>query len=863
MISRRNSLLATWLPFLKWWPLVSRATVRDDLIAGLTGALIVLPQGVAFATIAGLPPQYGLYAAMVPAVIAALFGSSWHLVSGPTTAISIAVFASLSHQAEPGSAHYISLVLTLTFLVGMFQLVLGLARMGVLVNFISHTVVIGFTAGAAILIAASQVRSFFGIDIARGTPFYETIRQLFVQFADINPWVTAIAAITLVSGILARRYVKKLPYMILAMIVGSLIAEGLNLWLGEDVTGIRTVGALPATLPPLSMPDFSLGSLRATLGPALVITMLALTEAVSISRAIAVRSEQRIDGNQEFIGQGLSNIVGAFFSGYASSGSFNRSGVNYEGGARTPLASIFASIFLLLVLLLVAPLAAYLPTAAMAGILFLVAWGLVDFHHIEAIWHTSKAESAILVATLVGTLFNLEAGIFIGVFLSLVMFLFRTSRPEIIPVVPAPEEGAYHFVRARGQPECPQLRIVRVNGPLYFGAANYVQQTLQQIDEDNPLQKSVLIAAASLSYIDVAGAEVLAQEARRRRRLGGGLYFYRLNQPLKNFLKQGNYVKDIGEGAFFPVMTNVTGALYWTLDPDVCRTCKTRIFKECHGTLLPDGLRRQRLLLATDGSEFSQAPTAIAIALARSFGVTLDIMTAIAVPEEHELARARLAPVVRQALVAGVDSEEIVRRGKQPVQEVIAAAAAADTNILVIGRRPPRGDLKDKLLGDAAAHVIGSAPCHVLVAGWQAAMWHKRILFASDGSDHSDSIAEVASQIARITGTPVTIVCAVAHDRDIAEALADAEHKAGLMRLDGVDCDTRVVCAAPAQTIINAARELDADLVVVGHHRGKGLNRVIAGSVTDRVIGTLTCAVLVVRPAAEDHEVKAAIDKQS
>ncbi|MCX7165821.1 MAG: sulfate permease [Rhodocyclales bacterium] len=863
MTSRRAFLLSQWLPFLKWWPQVGRETLRDDLIAGLTGALIVLPQGVAFATIAGLPPQYGLYAAMLPTVIAALFGSSWHLVSGPTTAISIAIFAALSHQAEPGSAHYISLVLTLTFLVGVFQLVLGLARMGVLVNFISHTVVIGFTAGAAILIAASQVRSFFGINIPRGTPFYETIHQFFVQFADINPWVTAIAAITLVSGILARQYVKKLPYMILAMVIGSLVAEGLNLWLGEAATGITTVGALPATLPPLSLPDLSLGSLRATLGPALVITMLALTEAVSISRAIAVRSEQRIDGNQEFIGQGLSNIAGAFFSGYASSGSFNRSGVNYEGGARTPLASVFASIFLILVLLLVAPLAAYLPTAAMAGILFLVAWGLIDFHHIHAIWHTSKAESAILTATLVGTLFNLEAGIFIGVFLSLVMFLYRTSRPEIIPVVPAPEEGAYHFVRASGRAECPQLRIVRVNGALYFGAASYVQQTLQQIDEDNPLQKSVLIAAASLSYIDVAGAEVLAQEARRRRRLGGGLYFYRLNQHLHKFLKHGDYVRDIGEGAFFPVMTNVTGALYWTLDPDICRGCKTRIFKECHGKLLPDGFRRQRLLLATDGSEFSRAPTEIAIALARSFGVTLDIMTAVDTPAELELARARLAPVVRQAMVAGVDSEEIVRHGRQPVPEVVAAATACDTNILIIGRRPPR-DIKDKLLGDAAAHVIGSASCHVLVAGWQAGMWKKRILVASDGSDHSDSVAELATQIARITGTPVTIVCAIAHEKDRAEAAADATHKAGLMRLDGVvDCDTRIVCAAPAQAIIETAEELGADLVVVGHHRGKSLNRVIAGSVTDRVVGTLKCAVLVVKPAVKADEVEAAIAKQS
>jgi SulP family sulfate permease len=389
-----------------------------------------------------------------------------------------------------------------------------------------------------------------------------------------------------------------------------------------------------------------------------------------------------------------------------------------------------------------------------------------------------------------------------------------------------------------------------------------VQQALQQIDEDNPLQKSVLIAAASLSYIDIAGAEVLAQEARRRRRLGGGLYFYRLNGRLQNFLKQGDYVHDIGEGAFFPVMTDVTKALYWTLDPDVCRTCKARIFKECHGNLLPDGFRRRRLLLATDGSEFSRAPSEIAIALARSFGVTLDIMTAVATPAEHELAHARLAPVVRQALVAGVDSEEIVRHGKQAVLEVVAAAATSDANILIIGRHPVR-DLKDRLLGASAAQIIGSAPCHILVAGWQATMWQKRIILASDGTDNSDNVAEVAAQIAKITGTPVTIVCAIAHEKLRAEAQADATHKAGLIRLDGVVCDTRIVRAAPAQAIIDAVEELDADLVVVGHHRGKSLNRVIAGSVTDRVIATLKCAVLVVKPAVEISDVEAAVARQS
>jgi sulfate permease, SulP family len=823
--------------------MVTRKTARADLLAGFTGALIVLPQGVAFATIAGLPPQYGLYAAMMPAVIGALFGSSWHLVSGPTTAISIAVFAALSHAAEPGSAQYINLVLTMTFLVGVFQLLLGMARMGALVNFISHTVVIGFTAGAAVLIAASQVRNFFGIAIPRGTPFYEIIHQLVLQFLDINPYVLTVSLATLAVGILTKRYAKKVPYMIAAMIVGSVLAEILNLWLGQDVTGIKTVGALPAGLPPFSSPDFSLDTLHDAIGPALVITMLALTEAVSISRAIAVRSEQRIDGNQEFIGQGLSNIVGSFFSAYASSGSFNRSGVNYEAGARTPLASIFASVFLVVVLLVVAPLAAYLPNAAMAGILFLVAWGLIDFHHIEHIAHTSRAETLILAVTLVGTLFNLETGIFLGIFLSLVLFLYKSSKPEILPVVPAPEEGAYHFVRAKGRQECPQLRIVRINGPVYFGASSYVQSVLQQIDEDNPLQKSVLIAAASLNAIDIAGAEVLAQEARRRRRMGGGLYFYRLNTASFNFLKQGGYDHEIGEGAFFPVMTNVTSALYWTLDPNICRTCKTRIFKECRGKVLPDGFRRQRLMLATDGSEFSRTPTEIAVALAARFGVTLDVVTTVDSEADEELAQARLAAVTHEARIAGVATEETIRYGKSPVREIVVAAATADANILVIGRRPPRGDLKQKLVGDVAGQLVAQADSHVLIAGWQAAMWTKRIVLASDGTDFSDTVADLAAQIARTTATPITIVAIAGKGRTREAAEEDVTHKAALMKLEGIACDTLVVEGTPCMEIVDIANRLGADLVIVGNRRRK-LSRV-----ADQVIGNLNCAVLLVNAA--------------
>lgn len=577
-----NPWLYKVFPFLRWWPMVDKQTTRADMIAGLTGAIIVLPQGVAFATIAGLPPEYGLYAAMVPAIIGALFGSSWHLVSGPTTAISIVIFSSVSPLAEPGSAHYISLVLTMTFLMGVFQLVMGLARMGVLVNFISHTVVIGFTAGAAVLIAASQIKNFFGINIARGSHFYEIIHQLVLQIGNINLYVTAVAAVTLASGILVKKFFPKIPYMIAAMLIGSFFALALNRIFGNDVTLIRTVGALPAQLPPFSMPDLSLDTIKQMSSSALAITMLALTEAVSIARSVAVRSEQRIDGNQEFIGQGLSNMLGSFFSGYASSGSFNRSGLNYAAGAQTPLAAVFSALFLAAILLMVAPLAAYLPIPAMAAILFLVAWGLIDFHHIHSISRTSRSETIVLITTLLSTLFvELEFAIYVGVMLSLMLYLARTSQPSVVPVVPSGEEGSYHFVDAKGHVECPQYRMVRINGSIFFGAVDHVQRALQQIDETNPQQKSVLIVGSGINFVDVAGAEMLAQEAKRRRKMGGGLYFYRLKDSVYKFLKQGHYLKDIGEGGFFPAKSNVTLAVFNTLDPEICRNCQTRIFKEC------------------------------------------------------------------------------------------------------------------------------------------------------------------------------------------------------------------------------------------------------------------------------------------
>lgn len=577
-----NSLWITLFPFLLWRNTLTLSNLKDDFFAGLSGAIIVLPQGVAFATIAGLPPEYGLYSAMVPAIIAALFGSSWHLVSGPTTAISIVVFSTISPLAEPSSTHFISLVLTLTFMVGLIQLAMGIARLGVFVNFISHTAIIGFTAGAAILIAASQIKNFLGIEIAQGSSFYETLYTTLHEFDATQPWVMAIGLVTLASGIIARKFTPKLPYMIVAMLTGSMIAFVFNQVFGADQTSIHTVGALPATLPPLSMPDFSAETLKQLAPSALAIAILGLTEAVSISRAIAIRSQQRIVGNQEFIGQGLSNIIGSFFSSYASSGSFNRSGLNYAAGAKTPIASIMASFFLATILLLVAPLAAYLPVAAMAGILFLVAYGLIDFKHIKIILKTSRSETAVLVTTFLSTLFlDLEFAIYVGVMLSLVLYLKRTSQPRILSRTPNPAHASREFITNHDLPECPQLKIVRIDGSVFFGAVNHIQQSLQNIDQLNPRQKHVLIIAKGINFIDIAGMELFLQETVRRRTMGGGVYFYEMKDQVHAMLVRSGYIATIGEENIFHSKREAIRTIFSKLDRSICETCTARIFTEC------------------------------------------------------------------------------------------------------------------------------------------------------------------------------------------------------------------------------------------------------------------------------------------
>ncbi len=576
----RNDIIFRLFPFLAWKPFITGKNIRADLLAGLTGAVIVLPQGVAFAMIAGLPPRFGLYTAMVTPIIAALFGSSRHLISGPTTAISIVIFSSISQHAEPGSAEFIQMALTLTFLAGIYQLGFGLARLGALVDFVSPTVVVGFTAGASILIITSQAKHVLGIQLERGDSFISTWVGIVRNLHSVNLYFLVIALVTLLSAIVLKRIIKNGPILLLAMIIGSL----LNQIIQGGSHGVTMVGKLTAFIPEFTIHEFSFSNIRLLAPQALAIGILGLIEAVSISSSVATRSHQQLDVNQEFIGQGLSNIIGSFFSSYAGSGSFTRTGVNFEAGAKTQLSAVFSAGFLFLILLFASSLTAYLPIASMGGIILLVAYNLVEVSHILKIFRASFSESAVLAITFLATLFlDLEFAIYAGVILSLFFYLSRSAKPHIISLAPDNKEENHRLVSSEWQPitECPQLKIIQINGSIFFGAAHHVEAYLKRIREEGFLYNRILIIADGINFIDVTGAEMLAQQVEQLDLAGGGLCFAGLKENAQSILAKNEFRKVIKQDHLFESVSNAIAEIVPRLDKERCILCHRNIFKEC------------------------------------------------------------------------------------------------------------------------------------------------------------------------------------------------------------------------------------------------------------------------------------------
>lgn len=404
------------LPILRWLPEMREpGAIRADVLAGLTGAVVVLPQGVAFATLAGMPPQYGLYSAMVPCIIAAIFGSSRLMVTGPANAISLMTMSLVVPLALPGTPDYVSLVLTLTFMVGITQFLLGLCRAGRFVDIVPHSVIVGFTAGAAVLIINSQLAPALGIEQTRGLSIIANLKALVSGLPGYSPTALVTCIATALACVLWRPWSRVIPALLVGVLAGSVIGHfALSLpFLGG---ALKMVAPIPSGWPPLSSPDLSIVTLTALALPALTMTLIALTEAMAIARAVAIKNRDKLNANQEMVGQGLANLAGAFFSSYPSSGSFNRSGVNVHSGAKTPLSAAFAAIFLVIILMMVSPYVTLLPLAVVSALLFLVAWGLIDVADMRRIWQSEPEQRVPLLVTGIATIsLSLEWAIILGI----------------------------------------------------------------------------------------------------------------------------------------------------------------------------------------------------------------------------------------------------------------------------------------------------------------------------------------------------------------------------------------------------------------------------------------------------------------
>jgi SulP family sulfate permease len=559
-----------------------REDLSPDLAAGLTVALVALPQAIAYASIANLPPHFGLYAAIVAGITGSLWGSSRHLSTGPTNAASILMLSVLAPLVVPDSPLYLVAASLMAVLVGGFRLMFGFAGLGVLINFVSRAVLVGFTAGAAILIAINQLPIFLGLARPEQSGSLATLATVVHKLREVHLPSLAVGAGVVIGTLLVNRFFRKLPGSMVTLIA----ATALMVWLGAERLGIAVVGDIPKPLPQptdlrAAWTFFENGHVGQMLIGALAISLLGLVEAISIARTIARATGQRLDVNQEFVGQGLSNIFTGLFSGYTCSGSFTRSAVNYQAGARTQMAGVFCGIMLLAATLVMAPYLAFLPRSAVAGVILLVAYGMVDRESIQRIRMTSGVESATMVITFAATiLFPLEFAVLSGVIFSLAMYVYRASLPAVFPVVPDPTFR--HFVKGIGQPQCPQLAVMNIRGALFFGATQHVEDVLLHNLAENPEQKYLLLRMHGVSECDFTGIEMLEGIVRTYRERGGDVFMVQVRAAVFEIMKHVGFDTLLGEDHFLGQEEAIDYLFESMIDPARCwYECEFRVFAEC------------------------------------------------------------------------------------------------------------------------------------------------------------------------------------------------------------------------------------------------------------------------------------------
>jgi SulP family sulfate permease len=571
---------------------VRRRDLVPDAVTGLTVAVVLLPQAIAYATIAELPPQVGLYAAIVAALAGAFWGSSIHLHTGPTNASSMLVLATLLTVAQPGTPEFLAAAGYLAVLAGVIRLAMGLLRMGVLVNFVADSVVIGFTAGAGVLIAANQVRHLLRLDMSNSPEFVLTMQSIVRSIGTVHPTSLAVGVGTMAVLVAVRALRPRWPAALIAVAAACVATAVFRL----EEHGLVVLGALPRSLPPVTRLPLVSGDLLFQLSAgALAIAAIGLVEATSSSRAVAARSGQRLDTNQEFFGQGVANVLSGFFSGYPVSGSFSRTAINYESGGRSPLANVFSGLWVLAAMLVLAPLAKHLPRAALAGVLLVTAFGMIDRKEMRRILRTSRGDSSIMLATFFATLvLPLETAVLAGMLVSFGRFLIKTSTPGVYAVVP--DENFRHFLKADEATVCPQLGIMKIEGSLYFGAVNHVEEAIFANQQANPRQMFLLLKMHMVDHCDVSGIHMLESVVRAYRKRGGDVFLDGVRPMVRHMMNLAGFDKTIGADNILDQEDTIGHLFHRKLHPGICiYECKERVFAECqalpkdnHAAALPD-----------------------------------------------------------------------------------------------------------------------------------------------------------------------------------------------------------------------------------------------------------------------------------
>ena len=561
----QRGLLHRYVPALDWLPRYKAADLPGDAIAGGIVAVMLVPQGMAYAMLAGLPPQIGLYASIVPILVYALLGSSRALAVGPVAIASIMTASALGSVAANGSADYLAAALVLAAANGAILLAMGVARLGVLVNFLSHPVISGFTSAAAIVIALSQLKHLLGIDLPREASFFETLIHAIEQLGHAH-LATTLVGLGAIALLLASRQplarvltgigvpkaivdpaTKTGPLLVVVLTI--LVVWGFGL---DGHAGVAIVGIIPAGLPPIGLPSFDAAIWAELLPAAVLISLVGFLESVSVAKALASKRRQKIDANQELVGLGAANLAASVTGAYPVAGGFGRSVVNFTSGANTPLASIITALLMALTVALLTPVFHYLPRTTLAAIIIVAVFNLIDVKTFTNAWRYNKADAVSLAATFVAVLAaGIELGIVFGIALSLALYLWRTSRPHIAVVGRVGTSEHFRNIKRHPVKTCPHVFAARVDESLYFANAGYLETFLLQAVADDKKIKHVVLICSAVNFIDASALETLETLTAELRDAGTTLHLAEVKGPVMDRLQRTAFLDHLAPGKVY------------------------------------------------------------------------------------------------------------------------------------------------------------------------------------------------------------------------------------------------------------------------------------------------------------------------